>query len=193
MRCERGLAPAGRKPGLPMETMKQLTVAFEPLMREHQSRLRAFIRSLGVDDAWVDDVAQEAFLIAYRRMADFQAEADFGKWIRGIARNLVANELRKKGRRSRLLHDSLAEVLWKCQPESLETASNDLLPVLEECVGRLPAHSQELLQRRYASGENACDLARELRLSADAVRQHLLRIRVAVKRCVEKKLREAWL
>jgi hypothetical protein len=33
---------------------------FEGWVREHQAGLRAFIRALGVDEAWVDDLAQEA-------------------------------------------------------------------------------------------------------------------------------------
>jgi RNA polymerase sigma-70 factor (ECF subfamily) len=58
---------------------------------------------------------------------------------------------------------------------------------MQECVGQLPPQNQELLQRRYAGGENARTLARELCLKADAVRQTLLRIRVAVKECIERK------
>jgi RNA polymerase sigma-70 factor (ECF subfamily) len=76
---------------------------FEGWVKEHQSGLRAFIRALGVDEAWVDDLAQEAFIIAYRRLDDFEPGTDFGKWLRRIARNLAANERRKDARRSRLL------------------------------------------------------------------------------------------
>ena len=66
-----------------------------------------------------------------------------------------------------------------------------LLPVMQECVSQLPPQNRELLQRRYAGGENARSLARELRLNADAVRQTLLRIRVAMKECIERKMKEA--
>ena len=89
---------------------------FSGLVKEHQAGLRAFVRALGVDDVWVDDLAQEAFLVAYRRRDDFDPEADFGKWLRGIARRLVANERRKAGRRSRLLHDSLTDLLMEAAP-----------------------------------------------------------------------------
>jgi len=68
-----------------------------------------------------------------------------------------------------------------------------LLPALRECVDQLPSRSRELLHRRYAVGENASALARALRASADSVRQALLRIRVAVKECMEKKIDGAWL
>ena len=40
---------------------------FAGVVRQHHASLRYFIRSLGVQSAWVDDLAQEAFLLAYRQ------------------------------------------------------------------------------------------------------------------------------
>jgi RNA polymerase sigma-70 factor, ECF subfamily len=163
------------------------TPPFEDLVREHQAGLRAFIRALGADEAFVDDLAKEAFIVAYRRLDDFEAGTDFGRWLRGIARHLVANERRKDARRSRLLPLAVADILLNREPADAPVDFARLLPVMQECVGQLPPRNQELLQRRYAGGENAQSLARELRLKADAVRQTLLRIRVAVKECIERK------
>ena len=39
---------------------------FAGLVQEHQASLRAFVRSLGVDSGWVDDLAQDAFVTAYQ-------------------------------------------------------------------------------------------------------------------------------
>jgi RNA polymerase sigma-70 factor (ECF subfamily) len=168
---------------------------FEGWVREHQAGLRAFIRALGVDEAWVDDLAQETFIVACRRLDDFEAGTDFGKWLRSIARNLAANERRKEARRSRLLPFAVADVLLdQDSGDDLPAGGLDrLLPSLRECVGELPPRSQELLHRRYTVGENAKALAGQLGMKADAVRQNLLRIRLAVKQCIEKKTRGAWL
>ena len=68
---------------------------FTALVEEHQASLRAFVRSLGVRMDWVDDLAQDAFVVAHGELDNFDQERDFGKWLRGIARNLVRNELRK--------------------------------------------------------------------------------------------------
>jgi RNA polymerase sigma-70 factor (ECF subfamily) len=162
---------------------------FESRVQEHQAGLRAFIRALGVDEAWVDDLAQEAFIIAYRRLEEFQAGTDFGKWLRRIARNLAANERRKEARHSRLLPFAVADILLEQTTggDALEPDLAHLLPFMRDCVGQLPARSQELLQRRYSAGETASDLARALRMNADAVRQALMRIRLAVRDCIEKK------
>jgi RNA polymerase sigma-70 factor (ECF subfamily) len=167
-------------------TEPQAAREFENLVREHQAGLRAFIRALGVDEAWVDDLAQEAFIVAFRRLDDFETGTDFGKWLRRIARNLAANERRKSARRSRLLPFAVADVLLDRgrAHDAAETEFDRLLPALQECVGQLPPRSRELLHRRYTAGENAGALARELRTTAEAVRQNLLRIRIAVKECI---------
>jgi RNA polymerase sigma-70 factor (ECF subfamily) len=169
------------------------TDEFETHVREHQTGLRAFIRALGADEAWVDDLAQEAFMVAYRRFDEFEPGTDFGKWLRSIARRLLANERRKEARRSRLLPFAVADVLLHHEPEPQTGPDLDgLLPALRECVGQLPQRSRELLQRRYAANENAASLARQFQVKADAVRQQLLRIRIAVKECLEKKGARWW-
>jgi DNA-directed RNA polymerase specialized sigma24 family protein len=38
-----------------------------------------------VDEAWVDDLAQEAFIVAFRRVNEFEIGTDFGKWLRSVA------------------------------------------------------------------------------------------------------------
>ena len=169
------------------------TQDFEARVREHQAGVRAFIRALGVDEAWVDDLAQEAFIVAYRRLNQFEPGTDFGKWLRSIARYLVANERRKEARHSRLLPFAVVDALLAHEPESgVETRISDLLPAMRDCVEELPPRSRGLLQRRYADNENATTLARGLRMNADAVRQQLLRIRLAVKECVERKVVGLW-
>lgn len=169
--------------------------SFEARVREHQAGLRAFVRALGVDDAWVDDLAQETFIVAYRRLNDFEPDADFGRWLRGIARHLVANERHKDARRSRLLPLAVADVLLNGgrADDSGPADLTRLVPVMQECVEQLPPRNRELLRRRYAGSEKTGALARELRMKADAMRQILLRIRIAVKECIERKRAAVWL
>jgi len=167
---------------------------FDSLVREHQAGLRAYIRALGAQDAWVDDLAQEAFLVAYRRHEHFREGADFGRWLRGIARNLVLNERRKGARRSRLLQESIVDVLWTEEPASpgTETPDGRILAAMADCVTQLPERSRALLERRYSENADSESLGNIFQMSAGAVRQTLVRTRVAVRRCVAGKLGEAW-
>src|SRR5215469_15298258 len=60
--------------------------AFGTLVRMHQSRLRGFLRRLTRGDhALADDLAQDAFLEAWRKIAQFRGEGPFGGWLAAIA------------------------------------------------------------------------------------------------------------
>ena len=167
--------------------------AFSELVREHQAGLRAFIRALGVEADWVDDLAQETFVVAFQKQGQFEGGKDFSRWLRGIARNLVANERRKEARRARILHGPFTDMLLEDQvsetPEDA-TDTSRLMEAMNDCIGQLPERSRELLHKRYGGNANASTLAGLFKMSPDAVRQSLMRIRVWVKQCIEKKL--AW-
>jgi RNA polymerase sigma-70 factor (ECF subfamily) len=158
---------------------------FELLVVEHHVQLRAFVRSLAVDPDWVDDIAQEAFLTAYRAWASFDSSRDFGKWLRGIAANIVRNELRKDARRQRILHTELVELMIEHQTKEEEPPEPLALKVVRRCLGKLPRESRELVRARYGDGHSAPELATRFGLSANTVRQRLARIRLQIRQCVE--------
>jgi RNA polymerase sigma factor (sigma-70 family) len=70
-------------------------VAFEELYRRYQPRIAAFIRSMLHDEARSEDVAQEAFLSALRRMRASDQEINFKPWIYQIARNAAIDSYRR--------------------------------------------------------------------------------------------------
>lgn len=163
-------------------------------VREHHAGLRGFVRSLGVDPMWVDDVAQEAFIVAYNRLDEFDRERDFGAWLRGIARNLVINERRKDARRKRILSDNLTEVLVASSSageEEAEEMGDDALArvtALKECVKTLPERSLRMLKCRYEDDCSAQDIADEFSMKPPAVRKALERLRTSLRDCMEARL-----
>ncbi len=72
--------------------------AFEHLVRRHQRGVYAFCRRLTGSHDEADDIAQEAFVRAYRSMDRFRGESRFGTWLRQIALNLVRSRARRKRR-----------------------------------------------------------------------------------------------
>ena len=163
-------------------------------VREHHAGLRGFVRSLGVDPLWVDDVAQEAFIVAYNRLEEFDQGRDFGPWLRGIARNLVINERRKSARRKRILSDNLTDVLLASSSasdqEDQELSDRALAKVtaLRDCISTLPEKSLGMLKSRYESDLSAQDIAEEFEMKPPAVRKALERVRVSLRKCMEEKL-----
>jgi RNA polymerase sigma-70 factor (ECF subfamily) len=60
--------------------------AFEQLVRRHQGMVRAQLRRLMQgDEAAADDLAQEAFLLAWKKLAQFRGDAQFSTWLHRIA------------------------------------------------------------------------------------------------------------
>ncbi len=80
--------------------------AFNALVRRHQGAVRALLRRLTKnDEAWADDLAQETFLLAHRKLDQFRGDARFGTWIYRIAYNSFLMALR-----SRRPEESLDEI-----------------------------------------------------------------------------------
>lgn len=70
--------------------------AFEQLVRCHQGVVRAQLRRLlRGDDAKADDLAQETFLLAWRKLHQFRGEARFSTWLFRIAYSCFLQNRRK--------------------------------------------------------------------------------------------------
>jgi RNA polymerase sigma factor (sigma-70 family) len=69
--------------------------AFEELYRRYHGRIAGFVRNMLHDDARTEDVAQETFFSALRRMRANDAEINFRPWIYQIARNAAIDSYRR--------------------------------------------------------------------------------------------------
>jgi len=71
--------------------------AFAALVRRHQSTVRALLRRLcNGDDALADDLAQETFIQAHRKLNQFRADAKFSTWLYRIAYNAFLMHIRSR-------------------------------------------------------------------------------------------------
>lgn len=87
--------------------------AFEQLVRRHQGMVRAQLRRLLRGDiARADDLAQETFLLAWRKLHQFRGEARFATWLYRIAYSCFLQSVRKRQHRSDTSgHDAVGEQL----------------------------------------------------------------------------------
>jgi RNA polymerase sigma-70 factor (ECF subfamily) len=71
--------------------------AFTTLVRKHQSSVRAFLLRLSCGDgALADDIAQEVFFHAYRRIGTYRSEGGFASWLFSIAYRAFVSEKRRR-------------------------------------------------------------------------------------------------
>jgi len=72
--------------------------AFGELVRRHGSAVRALVRRMGAQAAEADDVAQDAFMTAFERIAEFRGEGAFAGWVKRIAARLYLRRIQKDRR-----------------------------------------------------------------------------------------------
>jgi RNA polymerase sigma-70 factor (ECF subfamily) len=71
--------------------------AFGELVHRYQSPVRSLLRRLTCGDlALADDLAQETFVRAYRRLGSYRGDARFSTWLYRIAFNMFLGEKRRK-------------------------------------------------------------------------------------------------
>ena len=69
--------------------------AFMQLVWVHQAGVRAFVHGLIGDRVLAEDIAQEAFLRAWRGLGAFRGDAAFATWLYTIARRAAVDEIRR--------------------------------------------------------------------------------------------------
>ncbi|YCM46077.1 sigma-70 family RNA polymerase sigma factor [Verrucomicrobiaceae bacterium 227] len=160
--------------------------AFEKLVRIHQGAVRGFLaaRLSRGDDA--EDLAQEVFITAYRRRKTFSGEVKIESWLRGIARNLLRNHVRKFRAKPIGGNDELQAMIDMRMDE--EVAETGVISVLRECVSELDPTSRELVSERYLEGLSVRELASQSGRGYSALTMQLHRIRNGLAMCVEGKL-----
>lgn len=73
------------------------THAFGMLVRRHQGLVRAQLRRLLANDpAIADDLAQDTFVLAWRKLGQFRGESRFSTWLYRIAHTCFLQYLRKR-------------------------------------------------------------------------------------------------
>src|SRR5690606_4582836 len=73
--------------------------AFDLLVLKYQNRILALVNRFVRDSHEAQDVAQEAFIKAYRALGNFRGESAFYTWLYRIAINTAKNHLVARGRR----------------------------------------------------------------------------------------------
>ncbi len=67
---------------------------FEAVYREHFRFVWRTAKRLGIDEAFLDDLVQETFLVVHRRLGDFEGRSSTKTWLYGIVRRVVADHRR---------------------------------------------------------------------------------------------------
>jgi RNA polymerase sigma-70 factor (ECF subfamily) len=73
-------------------------VSFQLLVERYQERMFSLARHYTRSAVEVEDIVQETFLKAFRRLESFQQQASFSTWLYRIATNTALDTLKRRGR-----------------------------------------------------------------------------------------------
>jgi RNA polymerase sigma factor (sigma-70 family) len=153
--------------------------AFEALVRRHGPLVWGVCRRLLAHEADAEDAFQATFLVLARKAAAISKGASVRSWLYGTALRVATRARSQLGRRS-ALERPLPETAAAATPAAAE--GRDLRHVLDEEIGRLPAHERLTVILCDLEGKTHDEAARELGCPRGTVGARLSRARERLRR-----------
>jgi RNA polymerase sigma-70 factor (ECF subfamily) len=173
--------------------------AFETVMRRHNARLFRLARAILKDDADAEDALQDAYLHAYRHIAEFRGDAALGTWLTRIVVNQALMRLRKHKRERVVVPftgpshcvDERATVepvdeTTEPAPERLVRA--EMRRLLERRIDELPVAFRTVFVMREVEDLSVEETATCLSIPAATVRTRLFRARALLREALARDL-----
>ncbi|CAM3507190.1 RNA polymerase sigma factor RpoE [Bordetella sputigena] len=163
--------------------------AFDLLVLKYQRKIMRLLSRMIRDQAEIEDVAQEAFIKAYRALPQFRGDSAFYTWLYRIAINTARNWLASNGRRPSAPNalenedgetfnetDNLSDI---STPESM-VASREIAETVNAAIQGLPEELRTAIVLREIEGMSYEDIAQSMGCPIGTVRSRIFRAREAV-------------
>ena len=140
--------------------------AFEQLVEAYRNQVfRLALRMCG-NEADADEVAQEAFLSAWKGLPNFRGESRFSTWLYQLTTHAAIDLLRREGRYAGLEEDETLP--GGLEPERAAQASAGY-DALVAAVLSMPPTYREILERRLVLEQTPAEVAAAMGLRVDTV------------------------
>lgn len=163
--------------------------AFELLVRRYQHRMVALAaRFVG---EWAEDVAQDAFIRAYRAIGNFRGEASFHTWLHRITVNTAKNHLLAMKRRPPSADIDIADaehcdaaLMGNADTPERELMRHEIEQAVVRAMQALPAELRQAIRLRELDGLSYEAIAQHLGCPVGTVRSRIFRAREAIDRAL---------
>lgn len=163
--------------------------AFELLVAKYQRKLLRLISRLVRDPAEAEDVAQDAFIKAYRALPQFRGDSAFYTWLYRIGVNTAKNYLVSQGRRppsSTEKDNEEAETFEDADalrdintPESI-LLSKEIANTVNAAMAKLPEELRTAISLREIEGLSYDEISEVMNCPIGTVRSRIFRAREAI-------------
>jgi RNA polymerase sigma-70 factor (ECF subfamily) len=162
--------------------------AFDVLVMKYQQRIVKLISRYVRDQDEVLDVAQEAFIKAYRALAKFRGDSAFYTWLYRIAINTAKNYLVAQGRRPPATDVDAEEATYMGGGERLSDGDtperlvqrDEIERVIYETIEALPEELRTAITLREMEGLSYEEIAITMDCPVGTVRSRIFRAREAI-------------
>lgn len=167
--------------------------SFAALVHRHQNLVTGMAYSIIGRRSAAEEIAQEAFVTAWRQLGTLKDRSRLRAWLAGITRNLALNRLRTQ-QRERVDGATISvEATSSERSPDDEAMLRDEEALVDRTLASLPEEYREVLILYYRDEQSAAVVGDALGLSEEAVRQRLVRgrrlLQERVLRQVERTLR----
>ena len=141
------------------------------LVRRHAGAVARFLGGAGADHDDIEDLVQDTFFKAFRRIDTFRGGATFRTWVFSIGSNVLKDAWRSRKRRpttpieDREFVDDSRDPVGESEAEEMQTR-------LEECVRGLPRLQRDVFLLRAQQGLDYEEIALSLDTTMGAARVH---------------------
>ena len=162
--------------------------AFDLLVLKYQHRIAKLIARYVHDPSEVFDVAQEAFIKAYRAIPRFRGDSAFYTWMYRIAINTAKNHLAAQARRPRESgvdvtdaeqFDSATDLRDTATPEGL-ALTEEIQQTVIAAIEALPEDLKVAISLRELEGLSYEDIAQVMECPIGTIRSRIFRAREAI-------------
>ncbi len=163
--------------------------AFELLVAKYQRKIFRLLSRLIRDPGEIEDVAQEAFIKAYRALPNFRGDSAFYTWLYRIAINTAKNYLVAQGRRAPTTTETEVEDAESMAdadqlrdvntPDSM-LLSKQVAEAVNRAIERLPEDLRTAIVLREIEGLSYEEIAESMNCPIGTVRSRIFRAREAI-------------
>ena len=162
--------------------------AFNLLVTKYQQKVMNLVSRYVKNQADVQDVTQEAFIKAYRALANFRGDSQFYTWLYRIAVNTAKNHLTSGARKppgsdieveDAEIYDSGDALRENASPEKL-LLTNEIRQLIFKTIEQLPEELRVAIHLRELDGLSYEEIANIMDCPVGTVRSRIFRARDAV-------------